>query len=152
VQAPASPPQNEPGFLDAVGRWFGDSKAKIDQSLKDTQEAIGELGARATDAAKSTAGMTQQAIGSAQQATDALIALPAARVVSGRERCALAANGAPDCAAAATALCRGKGFASGRGLDVNSRQKCPAWVWLSGRPPAEGQCKTETFVLRAVCQ
>src|SRR5437764_14683461 len=52
AQPPAPPPPAyEPGFLDALQRWLGDSKAKLDQSLKGTQEAIGELGTRATEAA-----------------------------------------------------------------------------------------------------
>jgi hypothetical protein len=149
--APAIAPQVapdlafQPGFLDALGRWLGDSKAKIDEQLKTTQDAIGGLGTQATGAAKDAAG-------AAQQATGALIGLPAGRVVNGRERCPVAANGAPDCTPAANALCRTKGFGSGRGLDINASQKCPAHIWWSGRSPTEAECTAETFVLRAVCQ
>ena len=149
---PPAPDPYQPGFLDALGRWFGNSKAKLDEGIKSTQDAIkntqdafGDIGTRASGAAKGAAG-------AAQEVTGSIVALPGTRIVSGREPCGVAANGAPDCTSAATTLCRAKGFGSGRGLDVNSAQKCPARVWWSGRQPAEGECKTETFVLRAMCQ
>jgi hypothetical protein len=132
--APQQGPSFQPGFLDALGRWIGDSKSKLDDQFKTT-----------TDAAKDAAG-------AAGQATDAILGLPGTRVVIGRERCPVATNGGADCAPAADALCRSKGFAGGRGLDINSAQKCPSRVWLSGRQPPEGSCPTETFVTRAVCQ
>jgi hypothetical protein len=78
--------------------------------------------------------------------------LSSQHIVTGRERCAAAANGAPDCRSAADAACRAKGFASGKSLDTQSAQKCPARVWLSGRLPADGDCQLETFVTRSVCQ
>ena len=144
--AGAAPPgAAPPGFLDALGRWLGDSKAKLDGGLKSTKDAIGGIGAAATGAAKNAAS-------AAQQATGAVIALPGTRIVGGRERCKIAANGAPDCLAAASALCRANGLESGRALDMDSRQKCPAWVWWSNRRPIESECKTESFVVRAVCQ
>jgi hypothetical protein len=132
--APQQPPAFQPGFLDALGRWIGDSKSKIDEQFKST-----------TDAAKDAAG-------AAGQATGVILGLPGTRVVLGRERCPVAPNGGADCAPAANALCRSKGFGAGRGFDISSAQKCPAWVWLSGRPPPDGICTTETFVSRAVCQ
>lgn len=137
AEPPAEPqqlPLFQPDFLDTLGRWLGDSKAKLDGQIKST-----------TDAAKEAA----NAVG---QATGVIFGAPGARIVDGRKRCAVAANGAADCAAAANALCHAKGFTTGRGLDINTAQKCPTWVWLSGRPPPEGVCTTETFVLRAVCQ
>jgi hypothetical protein len=134
-----------PGLFDALGRWLGDSKAKLDDGLKSTKDAIGGIGTAATGAAKNAAS-------AAQQATGAVIALPGTRIVGGRERCTVAANGAPDCPAAASALCRANGLDSGRVLDIDSRQKCPAWVWWSNRRPIESECKTESFVVRAVCQ
>ncbi|HEY7302276.1 MAG TPA: hypothetical protein VH684_30650 [Xanthobacteraceae bacterium] len=141
----AAPPATPPGFLDALGRWLGDSKAKLDDGLKSTKDAIGGIGTAATGAAKNAAS-------AAQQATGAVIALPGTRIVGGRERCAIAANGAPDCLTAASALCHANGFASGRALDMDSRQKCPAWVWWSNRRPIESECRTESFVVRALCQ
>jgi hypothetical protein len=134
---PAEPPVAPPGIFDVIGRWFEDSKARIDSQIKGTQRAI--EGA-AKDAAK------------AGQAGSAMLGWPGAKVAQGRVRCAVAPNGAPDCAEAANALCRSKGFGPGKSLDINTADKCPTWVWLSGRPAPEGTCTTETFVLQAACQ
>ena len=142
---PPPDPSYQPGFLDALGRWIGDSTAKVGEGIKNTQDAIGGIGAQAT-------GVAKDAAGAAGQATGMIVGLPGTRIVNGRERCAVAANGAPDCAPAATALCRTKGFTAGRGTDINSAQKCPAWVWWSGRGANPTDCTTETFVLGAVCQ
>jgi len=152
AQPSAAPPPNpnyQPGFIDVFGRFIGESAAKLNSQfnsqLKSTNETLGNLGSQTTDAAKG-------AVGTARDAAGAIMGLPNARIVAGRERCAAAANGAPDCRAAADAACRSKGFSSGKILDTQSAQKCPARVWLSGRMPAEGDCQLETFVTRAVCQ
>jgi len=142
---PASRNAAQPGLLDDLGRWLGNSKAKLDDGIKSTQDAIGGIGTAATGAAKDAAN-------AAQQATGMVIGLPGTRIIGGRERCSVAANGAPDCAGAATSVCRAKGLESGRALAIDSRQKCPAWVWWSNRRPIERECKTESFVVRAVCQ
>jgi hypothetical protein len=162
AQPPAELPDAgyQPGFIDAFGRFIGESAAKLNSQLnsqiKSTNETLGNLGSQTTDAAKDVAkdavGTAKDAAGAAKDAAGAIIGLPNARIVTGRERCAAAANGAPDCRAAADAACRSKGFAFGKSLDTQSAQKCPARVWLSGRPPADGDCQTETFVTRAVCQ
>ena len=78
--------------------------------------------------------------------------LPKTKIVSGRERCETAANGAPDCQGAIEALCRGKGLAAGGSLDIQSVQKCPARVWISGAQPKAGECRMESYVQRAFCQ
>ena len=135
---PAQPPVFAPGFLDALGRWIGDSKSKLDEHLKSTTDAAKDAAKDATDAAVQGSGV--------------ILGLPGTRVVLGRERCAVAPNGGADCTAAANTLCRSKGFGGGRGLNIDSAQKCPASVWLRGRQPTEGACPTETFVVRAVCQ
>src|SRR5262249_27796587 len=88
----------------------------------------------------------------AKDATDAVVGLPNARMVTLRERCAVAQNGAPDCQAAAAAACRGKGFQTGKSLDTQSEHKCPAQVLLKGRAPSDAERPTELFVTRAVCQ
>jgi hypothetical protein len=69
-----------------------------------------------------------------------------------RERCPLAASGGPDCQTAAAIACRGKGFTAGKSLDTQSEHKCAAQVLLRGRAPNELECRTETFVTRALCQ
>jgi hypothetical protein len=148
AQPPVAEPLNPsfgPGFIDVFGRFIGESAAKLNSTLKSTNETLGDIGSQTSDAAKG-------AVGTAKNAAGTIIGLPSARIVSGRERCTASANGAPDCRAAADAACRNKGFASGRSLDTQSEQKCPARVWLSGRFPAEGECQLETFVTRAVCQ
>jgi hypothetical protein len=142
---PAASPAFRSDFIDALGHWFSNSKASIDSQLKDTQDTLGGIGTQATDAVKDAAG-------AAKQATGIIVDLPKTRIVNGRQLCPPAANGAPDCAPAVAALCRTKGFGAGRGVDINSTQKCPAWVWLSGRPPQAGECRSETFVTRAICQ
>jgi hypothetical protein len=149
---PANPPaparQYNPGMLDSVSRWFTDSFKRLATNAEGTRTP-GDQGERATgattDAAKSTAD-------AAKSAADAVARLPNTRVVAGRVRCAATANGTPDCRKAAETVCKGKGFGSGSSLDIQSTQKCPARVWLSGRQPDPGECQAEAFVVRAVCQ
>jgi hypothetical protein len=130
-QAPSS---YRPGFIDALGRWFGDSKAAIDSQLKSTQETIGSIGRDARDAAGS------------------VVAVPGTRVVTGRQLCPVAPNGAPDCQQGVDTLCRAKGFQSGRSLDVQSGNRCSVKSLVSGRATREAPCPVETYVTRAVCQ
>jgi len=156
AQPPSAQPPNasyQPGFIDAFGRFIGESASKLNSQLKSTNETLGNLGSQTTGAAKDAAqGAAQAAVGTAKEAAGAIVGLPSQHIVIGRERCAAAANGAPDCRSAADAACRAKGFAAGKSLDTQSAQKCPARVWLSGRLPADGDCQLETFVTRAVCQ
>jgi hypothetical protein len=131
-------PSFQPGFIEALGRWLEQGAAKLKTDMQGAQENLDRLGKEARDAAK--------------DATSSLMGLPNTRVLTGRERCTPAANGAPDCLAAANSVCRGKGFQTGKILDTQSEQKCPARLLLSGRPPNDADCPTETFVMRAVCQ
>jgi hypothetical protein len=143
--APTPPRSFQPGFIDAVGQWFSRSRERLNDQMRDARDTLGSLGGQAT-------GSAQDAAGTAKDAATTIVGLPATRIVSGRERCPVASNGAPDCRTAADAVCKSKGFGSGKSLDTASAQKCPAQVWLSGRQPAEGECSVETFVTRAVCQ
>ena len=128
-------PSYRPGFLDALGRWFGDPKAVLDSQVRSTQETLGTLGGQARDAAGN------------------VMALPGTRVITGRQLCPAASNGAPDCQQGVETLCRAKGFqGGGRTIDVTSAQRCPAKVYLENRAPKEGECRVETYVTRAVCQ
>ena len=77
--------------------------------------------------------------------------LPLSRVITGRERCAVAPNGAPDCLAAAETLCRKQGYSSGKSMDFTSAEQCPPRVYLSGRQ-SESDCTTVTFISLAMCQ
>jgi hypothetical protein len=136
AQPPA--PAKKPGFFEELGRWFEKSSDEFNANMKKAGRALTEFGDRAGSAAK--------------DATEAVAKLSSTRVVTGNERCELAANGSPDCRAAAEAICRSKGFASGQSLDTQSARKCPMRVWLSGRAPADDECSVETFVTRAACQ
>jgi hypothetical protein len=131
----AAPLGHQPGFLDALGRFFGQSKEAIDSQLKSSQETLGTIGNRAKDAAG---------------AAGSVIALPGTRIVTGRQLCPVAANGAPDCQQGAVALCREKGLQGGRSLDIQTSQRCPIQSWIQG--PKDGECRTENHVTRAVCQ
>jgi hypothetical protein len=73
-------------------------------------------------------------------------------VVTGRAACPVTANGAPDCHAAAEQLCKAKGFKSGKSLDIETAEKCSVKAYLTGRTGKPGECRTENFVTRAVCQ
>jgi hypothetical protein len=139
-------------MLDSVGRWFKDSFRRFSSNVEGARDSFSALGDRAGGAAKDAADAAKDAAAAAKDATDALARLPNARVVEGRARCTVAANGAPDCRRAAEAVCKSKGFGSGSSLDIQSAQKCSARVWLSGRPPESGDCEMESFVTRAVCQ
>ena len=127
-----------PGLVDTVGRWVEDGTTKLKSDLQGAQQSLDQFADQTRDAAK--------------DATGAVMGLPNTRIVPVRERCAVAANGAPDCQAAALAACRGKGFSGGKSLDTQSEQKCPAQVLLRGRAANDAECKTETFVTRALCQ
>jgi hypothetical protein len=137
---PPAAPNSMPGpsLVDTIGRWFDDGTTKFKSNLQGAQQSFDEFADQTRDAAK--------------DATDAVMGLPNARIVTVRERCAAAQNGAPDCQAAAAAACRGKGFQTGKSVDTQSEHKCPAQVLLKGRAPNDAECSTEIFVTRAVCQ
>jgi hypothetical protein len=142
---PAQPlPANRPGFIAEFGHWWDDARGKLDNLTK-----------RPSDGAKDAANATESAVRNAAEATkdamNAIVRLPATRVLELRARCELAPNGAPDCRQAAANACRGKGFSSGDPIDVRSSQNCPPAVLLSGRDPMPGECPTETVVLAAAC-
>lgn len=134
----------EPGFLESIGKWFGRQADNIGSTLGDAGKKVSNFGHEAGVAARTT-------VEGAKEAADAVAKMPTARVVSGHEKCREAPNGAPDCVAAATAMCKAKGFAAGKSADMTTAEVCPAQVYLSGRNSGPG-CRTETFVSRALCQ
>ena len=138
------PPKDEPGLLESVGRWFGEQGDKIGSTFKDAGKNVENFGHEAGVAAKST-------VEGAKDAAGAVVRIPTARMVTGHEKCQKAPNGAPDCVAAATAMCKAKGFESGKSADMTTADVCPAQVYLAGRSTGPG-CRTETFVSRALCQ
>jgi hypothetical protein len=136
--APAADKQAEPGFLSSVGRWF-------DQQVSGAKDTFNNLGREAGMAARSTADSAKDAANSLANK------LPSTTVVSGHEVCKVAPNGAPDCVAAAAAICKTKGFKFGKSVDMTTAETCPAKIYMAGRS-AGPECKTETFVSSALCQ
>ena len=144
VAQEAKPGKDDPGLLETVGRWFDEQGDKIGSTFKDAGKKVESFGHEAGVAAKTT-------VEGAKDAAGAVVRIPAARVVTGHEKCQNAPNGAPDCIAAATAMCKAKGFDSGKSADMTTADVCPAQVYLAGRSTGPG-CRTETFVSRALCQ
>ena len=107
-------------------------------ALKSPKEAIDDLNARAKDMTK--------------DATDSLSRLTKSSMVTGRLVCPVSGNGAPDCKAASDKLCQTKGFKEGKSLATDSTRTCSAKSLLLGGKPDESECRTETYVTRAVCQ
>jgi len=141
-EAPSAP--REEGFFAATGRWFDEQFTKLGSGFKDARKGVESFGQEAGIAAQTTAD-------GAKEAADAVARIPNTRPVTGHQTCRIAPNGAPDCVAAANALCKSKGFASGKSLDMTTAEVCPPKVYLSGRNTGPG-CTTETFVSRALCQ
>lgn len=73
-------------------------------------------------------------------------------MVTGRMACAVAANGAPDCKTGAERLCLSKGYKEGKSLDTDAVEKCSAKAYIPGRKREPGDCKTENYVIKALCQ
>ncbi len=140
----ADKPQEDTGFFATVGRWFSQQSANVNSTFKDARQKVEGFGQDAGAAAKST-------VEGAKDAAGAVARIPNVRTVSGHEKCQVAPNGAPDCVAAANAICKTKGFDSGRSLDMTTAEICPPKIWMAGRSTGP-ECRTETFVSRAVCQ
>jgi hypothetical protein len=136
--APPAPPQGEPGILESVGKW-------LDEQAAGAKDAAKAFGREAGSLANSTAEKAKDAAG------DLAKTLPQTGVVTGHEVCQTAPNGAPDCEAAANAICKAKGFKSGKSVDMTTAESCPAKVYMAGRASGP-ECKNETFVSSALCQ
>jgi hypothetical protein len=144
VQQPTPSQQNEPGVLESLGRWLDRQSDSLTSSFKDAGKGVENFGREAGVAAQTT-------VEGAKDAAGSVVRIPAARVVTGHEVCKVAPNGAPDCVAAATAMCKARGFEGGKSADMTTADVCPAKVYLSGRNSGP-ECRTETFVSRALCQ
>jgi hypothetical protein len=145
-------PARAPGALEQVGRWMDDAGAGIGKALQGTIGGFNGVGAQAGTAAKGAAdAATTVAKGVADVAT-AAARLPTSRIASGRERCTIAPNGAPDCRGAADALCKTKGFKSGTSIEFENNENCPAEVLIAGRRRAEGDCPVDYYVTKSLCQ
>ena len=107
---------------------------------------------KSAEAARDAATATQQAM---KNAADAVVKSATSKVIEIHETCAIAGNGAADCASAAINACKSKGFSDGQPLDVRTAEKCNASLWLQGQGQqrlAAAECPVETVVLRAACQ
>jgi hypothetical protein len=142
-------PKPEPrGVFEAIGRWFDEGTAGFRSHVAGARTSIDEFNQRAEETRKS---IGDSAVEISKNAVGAVAKLPMARVVQGRERCMTAPNGAPDCLAAAEALCRKQGFTTGKSVDFTSAESCPALTYLGGKQ-SENECTTVTFISRAMCQ
>jgi len=143
--ASKNPPAAEPrGLFGNIGRWFDDQTSTLGSHFRGARSGVENFGHEAGIAAKTT-------VEGAKDAAGAVTRIPTARVVSGHEKCTIAPNGAPDCVVAANAICKTKGFESGKSVDMTTAEVCSAQVYIAGRSSGEG-CHTETFVSRALCQ
>lgn len=150
---PAQQQTKEPGVFESIARWFENGFSNFKNGMKGGIDNLGDkaantgktIGEKAAEVGKGAADATKGAV-------DAVTKLPSTRVVEGRERCEVSPNGAPDCRAAAQSICTAKGLAGGTSMDFVSAEKCPTAVWMNRRKPEPGECVTETFVTRAMCQ
>jgi len=153
-----------PGFIDAFGRWVQESTANFNASIgrgwnapaQDMSNAANNAARNTVDLAKGAAEATRGAAGAmtdaARETAGALSRLPNARVVTGRQRCTVAPNGAPDCRAAATAMCRTSGFASGASVEFETAEACPSDAMLARWRGETVKCAIENYVTRSLCQ
>ena len=136
---PAPPVREEnPGLINELEKLWDKSKSML-PTLKSPQETIDDLNARAKDATRDAGESLSR------------LAKPSS-MVSGRAACPVSSNGAPDCKAGADKLCQSKGYKEGKSLDTDAAEKCSAKVYLPGHKREPGDCRTENYVTRALCQ
>jgi hypothetical protein len=162
---PPAPTELKPqprGLFEAIGRWFDEGTSGFRSHVVGAQTSFDEFNQRAAETRKSIGDtattMSRNAVGASVTAADAtrdamgaVAKLPMSRIVQGRERCNTAPNGAPDCLAAAETLCRKQGFSTGKSVDFTSAESCPVKSWL-GDKQSDGECRTVTFISKAMCQ
>jgi hypothetical protein len=138
VQSEPAPPapahEDNPGLFNEMGKLF-EKSLSIFPPLKSPGETIDDLNARAKDASENLSRLAKPS-----------------SIVKGRMGCPIAANGAPDCKAGADKLCQTRGFKEGKSLDTDAAEKCAAKVYLPGYKREPGDCRTENYVTRAMCQ
>lgn len=163
---PPAPPPEKPGVFESIGRFFDNGASSFRDHLRGAKRRMDEIGDNAAannkaisdqaakmgqgaaDVGKGAADATMNAVDATKNAMGAVAKLPTARMMSGRERCITAPNGAPDCVSAAEALCRKHGFTSGKSMDFTSAEECPVRTLLG----QSDDCTTVTFISRAMCQ
>jgi hypothetical protein len=140
AQPPTAPPvlPENPGLLNEMGKAL-EKSLSILPTIKSPSETIDDLNAKAKDVAKDAGESLSRLTNPASMAT-------------GRIQCPVSANGAPDCKSAADKLCQSKGFKEGKSLTTDSVEACSAKVLIPGRTRKPGDCRTDNFVTRALCQ
>jgi|HubBroStandDraft_6_1064221.scaffolds.fasta_scaffold731387_2 hypothetical protein len=145
---PQQPPASyKPGFLHQLGVWWDQGIGDFNNKMKNAKDKFDDLGS--SQPAKDATAATQEAL---KNATDAVTHLPTTRMFELHDKCQLAANGAPDCPAAAASACRGKGFSAGKPMGISTSQVCSPAGLMSGRQPSRADCHDETYILGVVCQ
>ena len=122
-QAPAPPASEDPGLINELGKLW-DKSISILPKIKSPSETLDDL---------------------------SNIAKPST-MVTGRMACVVASNGAPDCKTGADRLCQSKGYKEGKSLDTDAAEKCSPKAYIPGRKREPGDCKTENYVIKALCQ
>jgi|ERR1700744_1676389 hypothetical protein len=131
---PAPPVRREnPGLINEMGKLF-EKSLSILPPLKSPGETIDDLNARAKDTGET------------------LSRLATPTMVTGRVKCLVSANGAPDCRDAADKLCQTKEFRQGKSLTSDAAETCSAKVLIPGRTRKPDDCRTDHYVTRALCQ
>jgi hypothetical protein len=131
--APAPAREENPGLINEMGKMFEKSMSIL-PTLKSPGETIDDLNARAKDAGDTLSRLTKQSM------------------VTGRMKCLVSPNGAPDCKAAADKLCQTREFKEGKSLTTDSAEACSAKVLIPGRARKPDDCRTDNYVTRALCQ
>jgi hypothetical protein len=134
IEPPPPPREENPGLINEIGKLFEKTKSLL-PPLKSPGEAMDDLNAGARGAGDSLSNLARPST-----------------MVSGRAACTVAVNGAPDCKAGADRLCQSKGHKEGKSLDTDAAEKCSPKVYMPGYKRQPGDCRTENFVTRAVCQ
>jgi hypothetical protein len=179
--APATPnpaaPGFRPGLVDAVGEMLQSGLGAWNEGLKSARDTIsrfgGETGAvgapaqPAGEAAKEPAAApapSANAPAASAPVPNAAAApaenpavptaprLPVGGIVSGRQQCVIAPNGAPDCRTAAETMCKANGYTTGSSIDFQTADKCSGRLLAAGPKPVEITCRPEHFVTKALCQ
>jgi hypothetical protein len=135
---PTPPPVENPGLINELEKLWDKSRSML-PTLKSPQETIDDLNARAKDATRDAGESLSR------------LAKPSS-MVSGRMVCPPSSNGAPDCKLGADKLCQSKGFKEGNSLNADSAETCSARVLIPGRVRKPDDCRTDTYVTRALCQ
>ena len=135
---PDAAPPNNPGLFNEMGKAL-EKSLSILPTLKSPGETLDDLSARAKDAARTAGEGLSRLTGPSSMA-------------EGRIKCPVAANGAPDCKAAADQLCQTRKFKEGKSLTIDSVEACSAKVLIPGRTRKPDDCRTDNYVTRALCQ